>query len=162
MAKYEFQSMLKGYNRYQVDDYLDRLNEELDSYKQKLSLYEQRCEQLEEINKDVKEKYQLLLNEVRVREKAAEDIGRLALKEANIIVSTAQSNADVIIHEALASARQILLEVSKLGEETGEIKTRMMNQLNDLTRVLEGFEVPELPAMDLLEDDEKYDEIRRL
>ncbi len=155
MAKYEFQSMLKGYNRYQVDDYLDRLNEELDSYKQKLSLYEQRCEQLEEINKDVKEKYQLLLNEVRVREKAAEDIGRLALKEANIIVSTAQSNADVIIHEALASARQILLEVSKLGEETGEIKTRMMNQLNDLTRVLEGFEVPELPAMDLLEDDEE-------
>ena len=128
---------------------------ELDSYKQKLSLYEQRCEQLEEINKDVKEKYQLLLNEVRVREKAAEDIGRLALKEANIIVSTAQSNADVIIHEALASARQILLEVSKLGEETGEIKTRMMNQLNDLTRVLEGFEVPELPAMDLLEDDEE-------
>ena len=155
MAKYEFQSMLKGYNRYQVDDYLDRLNEELDSYKQKLSLYEQRCEQLEEINKDVKEKYQLLLNEVRVREKAAEDIGRLALKEANIIVSTAQSNADVIIHEALASARQILLEVSKLGEETGEIKTRMMNQLNDLTRVLEGFEVPDLPAMDLLEDDEE-------
>lgn len=155
MAKYEFQSMLKGYNRYQVDDHLDRLNEELDSYKQKLSLYEQRCEQLEEINKDVKEKYQLLLNEVRVREKAAEDIGRLALKEANIIVSTAQSNADVIIHEALASARQILLEVSKLGEETGEIKTRMMNQLNDLTRVLEGFEVPELPAMDLLEDDEE-------
>ena len=31
----------------------------------------------------------------------------------------------------------------------------MMNQLNDLTRVLEGFEVPELPAMDLLEDDEE-------
>ena len=91
MAKYEFQSMLKGYNRYQVDDYLDRLNEELDSYKQKLSLYEQRCEQLEEINKDVKEKYQLLLNEVRVREKAAEDIGRLALKEANIIVSTVKA-----------------------------------------------------------------------
>ena len=35
-----------------------------------------------------------------------------------MIVQTANDNADVIVKEALASARAILIEVNKLGEET--------------------------------------------
>ncbi len=69
-----------------------------------------------------------------------------------MIVATAQDNADVIIQEALASAKQILLEVSKLGEETGEVKSRMMEQLEELTNALESFEVPPLPDLSLLKD----------
>ena len=87
-----------------------------------------------------------------MKEQAAEDIARIALREANVIVATAQDNADVIIQEALASAKQILLEVSKLGEETGEVKSRMMEQLEELTNALESFEVPPLPDLSLLKD----------
>ena len=58
----------------------------------------------------------------------------------------------MIIQEALASAKQILLEVSKLGEETGEVKSRMMEQLEELTNALESFEVPPLPDLSLLKD----------
>ena len=73
-------------------------------------------------------------------------------KRENIIVQTANDNADVIVREALASARAILLEVNKLGEETGEIKSRMINELNRLDRALKDFEVPNQIDLELLEN----------
>ena len=153
MEKKQFETMRNGYNRYQVDDQLTRMSEENESLRKKLELYQTRSELLEEQVKDFKDKYLTLVGDLRIKEKAAEDIARIALKEANVIVSTAQNNADVIVSEALSSAKMILIEVSKLGEETGEIKDRMMDQLDDLTRTLQNFEVPPLPDTSLLNDE---------
>lgn len=152
MSKIQFETMRNGYNRYQVDDCIGRMSDELDELKKKLELYTERCETLESQCQDIKEKYTTLSGELRMKEQAAEDIARIALREANVIVATAQDNADVIVQEALASAKQILLEVSKLGEETGEVKSRMMEQLEELTNALESFEVPPLPDLSLLKD----------
>ena len=148
MSKIQFETMRNGYNRYQVDDCIGRMSDDLDELKKKLELYTDRCETLEKQCQDMKEKYTTLSGELRMKEQAAEDIARIALREANVIVATAQDNADVIIQEALASAKQILLEVSKLGE----VKSRMMEQLEDLTNALESFEVPPLPDLSLLKD----------
>lgn len=153
MEKIQFETMKNGYNRYQVDDRMTRMSEEIESLQKKLDLYHARCESVEEQCRDYKEKYMALASEIRMREKAAEDIARIALKEANVIVSTAQENADVIVQEALTSAKMILIEVSKLGSETGEIKEKMMNQLEDLTNALNSFEVPPLPDLGLLENE---------
>ncbi len=154
MSKFQFEKMRHGYNRYQVDDCIQRLSDDLDEAKKKLELYSARCETLESQCTEYKEKYQTLAMELNVKEKAAEDIARIALREANVIVATAQENADVIVQEALASAKQILLEISKLGEETGEVKERMMSQLEELTQALEAFEVPPLPDLSLLNDEQ--------
>ena len=57
-----------------------------------------------------------------------------------------------IVREALASARAILLEVNKLGEETGEIKSKMIQELKRLDRALKDFEVPNQIDLELLEN----------
>ncbi len=152
MAEIKFETMKNGYNRYQVDDKISQLTEEIESLQTKLTLYSNRLEEVEKQSASYKEKYMTLAGEIRIKEKAAEDIARIALKEANIIVQTANDNADVIVKEALASARAILLEVNKLGEETGEIKARMIKELDRLDSALKDFEVPNQIDLELLEN----------
>ena len=152
MSEVKFDTMKNGYNRYQVDDKISQLTHEIETLQKKVDLYSTRLDEVEEQCAVFKEKYITLANEIRIKEKAAEDIARIALKEANVIVQTANDNADVIVKEALASARTILLEVNKLGEETGEIKSRMLNELVKLDRALNEFEVPGQINLELIED----------
>lgn len=152
MADVKFDTMRNGYNRYQVDDKVASLVHEVESLQKKLDLYTTRLDEVEKMSNSYKEKYLTLAGEIRIKEKAAEDIARIALKEANTIVQTANENADVIVKEALASAKAILLEVNKLGEETGEIKQRMVKELIRLDQALKEFEVPNKVDVDLLEN----------
>ncbi|MGN1344028.1 MAG: DivIVA domain-containing protein [Traorella sp.] len=152
MGEIKFETMKNGYNRYQVDDKIAQLTSEIETLQKKLELYSHRLDEVEEQYATYKEKYMTLANEIRIKEKAADDIARIALKEANMIVQTANDNADVIVKEALASAKVILLEVNKLGEETGEIKSRMLKELNKLDQALNEFEVPQKIDVELLDD----------
>lgn len=152
MSEIKFETMKNGYNRYQVDDKIAQLMSEIETLQKKVDLYSHRLDEVEEQYETYKQKYLTLSSEIRIKEKAAEDIARIALKEANMIVQTANDNADVIVKEALTSARVILLEINKLGEETGEIKSRMIQELNKLDQALHEFEVPQKINVDLLED----------
>ena len=152
MSDIKFESMKNGYNRYQVDDKMAQLTSEIETLQKKLELYSNRLDEIEVQCASYKEKYLTLASEIRIKEKAADDIARIALKEANVIVQTANDNADTIIKEALASARVILLEVNKLGEETGEIKARMLRELDRLDHALNDFEVPRQIDLDLLDE----------
>ncbi|WP_294562798.1 DivIVA domain-containing protein [uncultured Traorella sp.] len=152
MGDVKFDTMRNGYNRYQVDDKVAQLTSEVETLQKKLDLYVSRLDEVEKQSASYKEKYLTLAGEIRIKEKAAEDIARIALKEANVIVQTANDNADVIVKEALASARAILIEVNKLGEETGEIKQRMIKELDKLDQALSEFEVPRKIDLNLLEE----------
>ena len=152
MGDVKFDTMRNGYNRYQVDDKVAQLTSEVETLQKKLDLYVSRLDEVEKQSASYKEKYLTLAGEIRIKEKAAEDIARIALKEANVIVQTANDNADVIVKEALASARAILIEVNKLGEETGEIKQRMIKELDKLDQALSEFEIPRKIDLNLLEE----------
>ena len=152
MSDVKFDTMRNGYNRYQVDDKVAQLTNEVETLQKKLDLYISRLDEVEKQSASFKEKYLTLAGEIRIKEKAAEDIARIALKEANVIVQTANENADVIVKEALASARAILIEVNKLGEETGEIKQRIIKELDKLDQALSEFEVPHKIDLNLLEE----------
>ena len=152
MSDVKFDTMRNGYNRYQVDAKVAQLTNEVETLQKKLDLYISRLDEVEKQSASYKEKYLTLAGEIRIKEKAAEDIARIALKEANVIVQTANENADVIVKEALASARAILIEVNKLGEETGEIKQRMIKELDKLDQALSEFEVPHKIDLNLLEE----------
>ena len=155
MSKVHFDNMKKGYNRYQVDAKIEELITENEVLKKKLDLYQQQVANVEHQLRDEKERYRNLLSQLEIREKAAQDLAGIALREANLIVDTAKNNADMIIKEALMSARTILIEFAKLGNEASSIKGKMKDQLDLLNKTLEEFEVPPIPDMDLL-DESKY------
>lgn len=142
--------MKNGYNRYQVDDAILKLTEENTLLKTKLEAYISQNEEDKNKYEQLLEKYHTMSKDLEVKEKAANEIASIAIKEANDIVQSANLNADAIIKEALISAREILASVSKLGLEAKEIKANLNDQLHVLTNAIEGFDVPPIPSPNLI------------
>lgn len=155
MDEKRFDTMKNGYNRFQVDDCLRQLHDEIAMLTHKVELYRMRSEDVEEQLKDIKQKYEFVVTGLAAKEKAAEDMSRLAMREANTIVNTAQQNADVIVKEALMTARSILLDIAGLGKEAAQLKGSMKEQLDALEKALNAFEVPPIPDLEFLNSTEE-------
>ena len=149
-----FRVMKNGYDRFAVDEAIERYACEIDVLEQKLAAYELQYQQHVKELQQTKLAYMDLEKSYDAREKTAEEITRASLREANAIISTAQKNADLIIHEALLTARLILSDVSRLYSDADTVKQETAKQLEDLLRRLEEFQVPQLPDLKWLEEAE--------
>ena len=146
----KFDTMRNGYNRYQVDDKVASMKEEIAMLYRKLDMYQMQSEEMKRQLASIKEKYQLVVDSLAAKERAAQDLTRIAMKDANTIVTTDHNNADQIVQEALMTARRILLDVAELGNEASSLKGNMREPLNAWSEMLERFEVPPIPDMELL------------
>lgn len=147
----KFRILKKGYDRFAVDDTIDRLNFDLQQKDQQLSSYIKQTENAQEQLLLIKERYANLVSELNVREKAADDIARLALREANTVIAAAQNNADTILKEALMTAKQVLFEIAHISKEASGFKVDMEDKLEVLTQALEAFKIPSVPVIDIME-----------
>ncbi|MBR4162615.1 MAG: DivIVA domain-containing protein [Solobacterium sp.] len=150
-----FRVMKNGYDRFAVDDAVERYVAQIEQLQNRISLYQQ---QLVETTKQLDElrlQYNHLLEMEDARKEAAENIARLSLREANEIIDTAQKNADLIVQESLRTARLILMDLTKLYNSAGDLKVDMSIQLKDLLNQIDAFRLPEMPDMRWLEEAEK-------
>ena len=154
MEKRVFDTMKNGYNRYQVDDYIHSLAEEIESLRKKLECNNVMMERLSKEKDDLEKKYKEVSDNVYIKEQAAGEMARMAMKEANMIVDTANQNAETIIKEALMMARGILLDISRLGNEARDMKGNMQEELERIREALENFETPAIPDLNLLKKEE--------
>lgn len=145
-----FTTMKQGYNRFEVDTYIQELQNEIDQLNLKLKLYKDKNEELFETKMRLQENYLELKQTLHVREQASEDLSKIALKEANKVVETANKNAEFIIQEAFVSARLILTEVAKLGETTNELKGQLKERVEKLAQLLDDMkDLPTIKTDDL-------------
>lgn len=147
--------MKKGYDRFAVDDAIDRLQFELDSKEQQLQTYAKQIEFASDQLNQIKDRYQSLVSELNVREKAADDIARLALKEANTVISSAQNNADSIVREALSTAKLVLNEIARISKDAQGVRADMLQKVHQLTESIEAFKVPQIPVVSYIIDKDK-------
>jgi cell division initiation protein len=157
IKKPKFRLMKNGYDRFAVDDAVDRISFENETMRQQLESYRNQINHAGEQLSQIKIRYQSLISELTVREKAADDIARLALKEANTIIDTAQNNADTIVREALSTARQLLSEIARIGNDAQDVKEEMQMKLEALLQALDEFEIPAIPAAEFLAKDFEQD-----
>lgn len=153
----KFRILKKGYDRFAVDDAIDRMTFDLQQKEQLLQNYMKQTELANQQLVLIKERYQSLISELNVREKAADDIARLALKEANSVIASAQNNADTIVKEALSTAKLVLVEIARISKEAKGMKSDMKQKLEALTQSLEAFKIPSVPALKILEEDNEQD-----
>lgn len=153
--KPKFRIMKQGYDRFAVDDALDRLQFDLDAKEKQLESYAKQIEFANEQLNLIKERYQSLVSELNVREKAADDIARLALREANTVISSAQSNADSILKEALSTAKLVLTEIARISKDAQGLREDMLQKVHQLTESIEAFQVPKIPAVSYINDKDK-------
>lgn len=150
MDRYAFDTMKNGYNRYQVEDYIQTQKLQMESLQKKLEKANLLKEELTREYQELESRYRDVSENLEVKEKAADEMTRMAMKEANMIVDTAHRNADAIVKEALMMARGILMEVARLGDEANDLKGSMRKELQKITQALDDFETPEIPDLDLL------------
>ena len=93
-----FRVMKNGYDRFAVDDAIDRYAAMVDQLQRKVELYQQQLVETTRQLEEIKGKYESLQAMDASRKEAAENIARLSLREANQIIATAQKNADEILH----------------------------------------------------------------
>lgn len=136
----KFSTMKQGYNRYEVDNEIRNLQNEIEALQLKLRLYKTKNEELMEQKYRLQENYSELKQTLQVREQANEDLSRLALKEANAVIETAHQNAEFIIQEAFVSARLILMEVSRLGSTTNELKGQIKDTIDKIANLVEDIQ----------------------
>ncbi len=146
----KFDTMKNGYNRFQVDDELNKAYEMIEKLQRQVSAYQKQSEIEKHQFEIISKKYDELNHNLEIREKAAKEMTSIALNEANVIVSNANDNAEIIVREALLSARNILMNISKLGIEAQGIKANLNEQLKILGDAIEGFDVPPIPDPDLI------------
>ena len=150
MDRFAFDTMKNGYNRYQVEDYIQTQKLQMESLQKKLEKANLLKEELTREYQELESRYRDVSENLEVKEKAADEMTRMAMKEANMIVDTAHRNADAIVKEALMMARGILMEVARLGDEANDLKGSMRKELQKITQALDDFETPEIPDLDLL------------
>jgi cell division initiation protein len=147
--------MKNGYDRFAVDDAIENYAVQIEQLERKVELYQERLTDTIRELETSKAAVQQLMATDTARRQAAEDIARLSLREANDIINTAHKNADIIIREALASARGILEDLSTLYDEAGSVKAETSGQLEKLLRDLEGLRLPDMPDLSWLKEAEQ-------
>ncbi|MBQ6655490.1 MAG: DivIVA domain-containing protein [Erysipelotrichaceae bacterium] len=126
-GNHRFNLVTSGYDCYQVDNEIDRYEFHVRELNEKILLYQNQIETLNNQFNMIKKRYQLLVSELQAREKQADDVGRLALLEANNIITDAQKSADDIIDEAMLKVQSYVDTMKKFSEQNQE-KTRLLRE----------------------------------
>jgi cell division initiation protein len=147
-----FRVMKNGYDRFAVDDAVEKYADEVEELEKRIALYQRQIAEdsrkMEEMNNEIVR----LQNELADRKAASDEIARLSLREANEIIAAARKNADQIVQEAVNTASGILHDLARLYEEAGKAKGGMSDQLEKLQKDLDSFEVPTMPDLKWLQD----------
>jgi cell division initiation protein len=147
--------MKNGYDRFAVDDAVERYAAQVDQLEQKVQLYDQQLKEADKRMKALETQYNNLENSLEAQKQAADNIARLSLREANEIIDTAQKNADAIIRESLSTARLILTDLSKLYGDANAVKGSTKEKLEGLIQELDDFKLPKMPSLRWLSEAEK-------
>lgn len=152
-----FRILNKGYDRFAVDEKIDALENELEQVKKKLEVYQNQSEQDHQDMQLMKRKYTNLVNELIIKENAADDIARLALREANVMIERAGDHADIIIKEALATAKSLLSELVRIAEEANANKHELKGKLEEISNLINGLEFPHVEKFKWIQNDSEQD-----
>lgn len=152
--KPKFRVMRQGYDRFEVDQMITNLEHDKTILTKQIELYQKQVESLQEQRDIIKKRYQQLVSESGVREKAAEEMSRLALREANSIIDTAYMNADMIVREAMSTSRQVFVEIARISNESNELRDELKEKLMELEVAIDDLTLPDAPNSKLIGEDQ--------
>lgn len=146
--------MRQGYDRFEVDSVLSDYERRIKSLDNQSKIYKKQLETLENQRDVIKKRYQQLVGEIAVRERAADEMSRLALREANSIIDNAKNNADMIVREAMSASRQVLVEIARISNESNSLRGELKEKIKNLEEAIDGLDLPEAPRTEWLGDDQ--------
>ena len=142
MDKFHYET--NGYNRSEVNAFIERVIRETEGIINK-------CQEQKDEIKDLKDKlesYKILEDSINKSivnaEKTSDNIKRLAIEEANVIVSDAKNNASRIVNDALIRSERIEQQADVLERNIKIFKRKLKIIVEQQLAVVEEIEVLDL------------------
>lgn len=146
-SKNTFRIVRQGYDCQEVDQALIDLRADRQLIMRQLQLSKDQIIALQEQRDIVKKRYNQLVSEIAVRERASDEVSRQAVREANLIIENAKTNADMIIREAMSASRQVLVEISRISNESNVLRNELKDKLKEIEKTIEGLSLPNAPRI---------------
>ncbi len=134
MEQQKFNRSLFGYNKKEVDHYIEQVNAQLDDLNTRIVSLGDEKEVLAKQNS-------LLTHRVNINEKTNEEIARLALKEASDLIEKAKRNANMILKESLDYVRTLNNEVEGYKDQAIAFRANVEKMSQDLLDTIDQSEV---------------------
>ncbi len=134
MEQQKFNRSLFGYNKTEVDHYIEQVNAQLDDLNTRIVSLGDEKEALAKQNS-------LLTHRVNINEKTNEEIARLALKEASDLIEKAKRNANMILKESLDYVRTLNNEVEGYKDQAIAFRANVEKMSQDLLDTIDQSEV---------------------
>ncbi len=134
MEQQKFNRSLFGYNKKEVDHYIEQVNAQLDDLNTRIVSLGDEKEALAKQNS-------LLTHRVNINEKTNEEIARLALKEASDLIEKAKRNANMILKESLDYVRTLNNEVEGYKDQAIAFRANVEKMSQDLLDTIDQSEV---------------------
>ncbi len=132
-----FRKTLQGYDTHQVDDFLDLIRSEWEDLIREHQSQREELMKLEHRIQGHEEKERTLQETLMTAQKLSDDMKQSAKKEAEIIISQAELQADKIIHQAHGRLTEIIDEINDLKRQRAEFEGRLRGILDSHIRLLE-------------------------
>lgn len=134
MEQQKFNRSLFGYNKKEVDHYIEQVNAQLNDLNTRIVSLGDEKEVLAKQNS-------LLTHRVNINEKTNEEIARLALKEASDLIEKAKRNANMILKESLDYVRTLNNEVEGYKDQAIAFRANVEKMSQDLLDTIDQSEV---------------------
>ncbi|HHW98378.1 MAG TPA: DivIVA domain-containing protein [Firmicutes bacterium] len=134
----EFRTVLRGYDRNEVDEFLDLIIKDLEQ------VFKESAE-LKDANHALREKLehyhnleQTLHNALVVAQETAEEVKASAKREAQLIIREAEMKAERLVDEAIGKERRMTAELDEMRKQAGVFRARLINLLKAQLEMLDG------------------------
>lgn len=148
----EFRILKNGYDRFQVDQKLQKYQEEFVQLQTKVQMYEQQLDTIQQQFDESQQRVQVLQTDLANREKVFRDLNDQAFRQANAIVETANQEAQLIVSQAVSTAKLLLAQLAKLMNETREVDANLQQQFDDLSQTIQNLQNQQLEISPNRED----------
>ena len=142
MDKFHYET--NGYNRSEVNAFIERVIRETEGIINKCQEQKQELKSLEEKLESYKALEDSINKSIINAEKTSDNIKRLAREEANVIVGDAKNNASRIVNDALIRSERIEQQADVLERNIKIFKRQLKIIVEQQLAVVEEIEVLDL------------------
>ena len=141
IRKQEFRKTFKGYDKNEVDIFLEMLAKEIENIIRDNKAMSEQLKELDSKIEDYKRMETTLQNTLTSTQKTTDDIRRNARKEAEMILQKAKLQASEIIENAAAKVKDLQSQISALRNQKNGFIIQLRSFLSSQLKMLEEVEM---------------------
>jgi len=134
----EFKTVLRGYDRIEVDEFLDDIVKDLEQLLRENAALKDENHALKEKLQHYHDLEQTLHNALVVAQETAEEVKTAAKREAQLIIKESEMKAERLVDEAIGKVRRMTSELDELRKQSEVFRARMINLLKAQLDMLEN------------------------